>query len=133
VADAADTNPRGAALIRRYLRAFLADGSELVAARVELLTLDLRELALRVVLAALVALLIAVCLLLALGAAFAALLFALGVEHGLALSLATLAAALLGAGLGWLALKRLIDPPEPPFAATVAELARDREAFREPR
>jgi uncharacterized membrane protein YqjE len=131
VADEADRDARGAALIRRYLRAFLADGSELVAARVELFTLELRELAIRVVFAALVALLIAVCLLVALGAGLAALLFAVGVEHGLAVTLAVVVAGLAGAGAGWLALKRLIDPPEPPFAATIAELRRDRAAFEE--
>ncbi len=117
--------------MRRYLRAFLADGSEFLAARVELFTLDLRELAARVILAALMALLTAVCLLVALGAGIAALLFAVGVEHGLAVTLAVAAVALLGAGGGWLALKRLIDPPEPPFAATVAEFERDRDALRE--
>jgi uncharacterized membrane protein YqjE len=131
VSEAESLNPRGTVLIRRYLRAFLADGGELAAARVELFTLDLRELALRAVLAALVALLIAVLLLVAIGAGFASLLFAFGVEHGLAISLAVLAAALLGAAGGWFGLKRLIDPPVPPFAATVAELARDRDAFRE--
>lgn len=133
MAGEADRDPRGAALIRRYLRAFLADGSEIIAARVELFTLDLRELATRVILAALVGLLIAVCLLIALGAGIAALLFAVGVEHGLAVTLSVSAVALLGAVGGWLALKRLIDPPEPPFAATVAEFKRDRDAWRESR
>lgn len=133
MSDPSDPDRRGPALIRRYLRAFLADGSELVAARVELFTLDLRELATRVILAALVALLIAVCLLVALGAGIAALLFAFGVQHGLAVTLAVVAVGLLGAGAGALALRRLIDPPEPPFAATVAEFERDRDALREPR
>lgn len=133
MAGEADRDPRGAALIRRYLRAFLADGSEIVAARVELFTLDLRELATRVILAALVGLLTAVCLLVALGAGVAALLFAVGVEHGLAVTLSVVAVALLGAAGGWVVLKRLIDPPEPPFAATVAEFERDRDALREPR
>lgn len=133
MAEAEPVSPRGVVLIRRYLRAFLADGGELAAARVELFTLDLRELALRAVLSALVALLIAVLILVAIGAGFAALLFGFGVEHGLAISLAVFATALIGAAGGWFGLKRLIDPPVPPFAATVAELARDRDALRERR
>lgn len=128
--DAADRDLRGAALIRRYLRAFLADGGELVAARVELFTLDLRELAIRVVLAVLAALLVAVLLLVAIGTGIAALLFAVGVEHGLAVMLAVSLTALVGAGGGWVLLRRLIDPSDPPFAATLAEFERDRETLR---
>lgn len=133
MSGAADVDRRGVALIRRYLRAFLADGSELAAARVELFTLDLRELAIRVVLAVLVALSIAVCLLVALGAGIAALLFAVGVEHGLAVMLAVAVVGLAGAGAGWWTLKRLIDPADPPFSATLAEFGRDREARQEGR
>lgn len=119
------SEPSARARIVHHARGFAADLAEMAGARFELLTLDAKEFAVRIVYAVIAAALLGALALIALAALLAAVLFAVGVEHGLTVSLVALALA-IAAGIGvFVWLRSQFDPTPRFFAATLDEFKRD--------